>query len=406
VIGRALTRKTVDLDALVDRSNQTSGPVSLDRRVQPWMSGGVSIGAAVGLPALLATLLRVGTGVGMAPQKVYEGRASERVEATDSWQYTLLHDRPSSEVPPITFRANLAVQIAGAGYGCVRKWKSSRGRVVEMMVLDSAKVTPRRVNGRLVFEDRTADGTPVVRDSREIIYVPAMSLDGGPVGVSPITACRMGIEVALRRQKFELSHYTNGAQGGTLLTGPEEMGLDDAKGWVAFWEEQHQGEDQAFRTAAIGGGFTATTLPVSLVDAQFVESVKLTSEQAAAIYALPKTFLNLSDIAPSELDWRFLSTFCCGPYWATIDQAFNADRDLFPDDGSGLMVEHLSDALLKPDIKTRYEAYKAARQAGWMTSNEVRARENIPPHEDGDVLQVVPVGGGANPENEDKPADA
>lgn len=403
MIGRALTRKSVS--GIQNLINPTDVPWSLNPG--GWLTGGtsgMSISTAVGLPALLGTLLRLGAGVGMAPQKVYEGPAPNRSEATDTWQYALLHDRPSKEVPPITFRANLAVQAAGAGYGCVRKFKSTRGRVVEMMVLDSSRVTPRRRNGQLVFEDRSGDGkTPVVRDSSDIIYVPAMSLDGGPVGVSPISAYRMAIQVALRRQRFELAHYVNGAQGGVLLTGPENMGPDEAQKWVELWDSHHQGEEQAFRTGAIGGGFTATPMPVSLVDAQFVEATRMTAEQTGAIYAMPKSFLNLSDIAPTELDWRFFVTFCCGPYWTTIDQAFNADQDLFPA-GSGLKAETLTDGLLKPDIRTRYEAYRAARQAGWLTSNEVRARENIPPHADGDVLQVIPVGGGANPETNPPPA--
>jgi hypothetical protein len=35
----------------------------------------------------------------------------------------------------------------------------------------------------------------------------------------------------------------------------------------------------------------------------------------------------------------------------------------------------------------------AARQAGWLTANEIRALENYPPVDGGDVLQVTPVGG-------------
>jgi HK97 family phage portal protein len=362
----------------------------------------MSIGQACGLPALLATLLRLGHGVGLAPQKVYSGASPNRHEARDSWQWRLLHDRPSPEVPPSTLFGNLAIQMAGAGYGCVRMYAASRGRVVELMTMDSSKVTPKRQGGRLVFEDRSADGkTPVIRDESEIIYVPSVSLDGGPVGVSPISAYRMGIQVALRRQRFELSHYINGAQGGTLLTGPDKMTPADAQEWVDLWDERHQGEENAFATGFIGGGFTATNMPVSLVDAQFVEATRMTAEQAGSIYAMPKSFLNLSEIAPSELDWRFFTTFCIGPYTNAIAQAFNANRILFPQ-GSGLMTEHLTDAILKPDIRTRYEAYRAARQAGWMTSNEVRALENIPPHPDGDVLQVIPVGGGANPDTSGK----
>jgi hypothetical protein len=64
--------------------------------------------------------------------------------------------------------------------------------------------------------------------------------------------------------------------------------------------------------------------------------------------------------------------------------------DLFPRGGERMHVETIVDALLKPDIQTRYEAYKAARQAGWLTANEIRALENYPPVDGGDVLQVTP----------------
>jgi hypothetical protein len=71
-----------------------------------------------------------------------------------------------------------------------------------------------------------------------------------------------------------------------------------------------------------------------------------------------------------------------------IDQALSASRLLFPRGGERMHVETLVDALLKPDIQTRYEAYKAARQAGWLTANEIRALENYPPKDGGDELQA------------------
>lgn len=366
-----------------------------------WLTGaGTSLETAVGIPALLGTLLRLGWGVGLAPQKVYEGPSPNRREAVDSWQYRLLHDKPSSEVPPAVLRGNLAVQAAGMGYGIVRKWKGSSGRVVELQVLESARVTPRRQGGRLVFEDRSDDGkTPVVRDQSDLIFVPSLSMGGGPIGVSPITAARLAVTVGLQRQRFEQSYYLNDARPGLAFTAPEPMAQPEAQAWVDAWDEAHAGVWNAHKTGVIGGGLVPSVLPISLTDAQFVDSSRWTAEQFGQIYAMPKAFLNTSVIAPTELDWRFFTTFCVGPFTTTIDQAFNNDPDLFPK-GAGLKVEHLTDALLKPDIRTRYEAYKAARQAGWMTSNDVRALENMAPHEDGDVLQVVPVGGGANPEND------
>lgn len=388
MIGRALSRKGITGGSnLIDPSS--SVPWSLDWEAYLRAGSGMTMSQAVGLPALLATLLRLGQGVGMTPQKVYRGGPDQREEARDSWQWRLLHDRPAGSMPPATFFGNLALQIAGAGYGCVRMYPTSSGRVGELAVLDSTKVTPTTVAGQLRFEDRTAD-VPVMRDESDVIYVPAISLDGGPVGMSPIAVQRIAVQAALRRQEFEGKFYENNARPGVVLAGPPESSAEEVQEYVDLWEMNHQGRPG--KTAGVGGGFTVTTVPVSLEDAQFVEANAWTAAQCGAVYGMPRAFLNIGDNAPTEMDWRFFVTFGLGPITTAIQQAFNASRVLFPE--PDLMTEHLTDALLRPDIKTRYPAYKDARQAGWMTSNEIRRLENLPPHPDGDVLQVIPVGGG------------
>ncbi len=63
---------------------------------------------------------------------------------------------------------------------------------------------------------------------------------------------------------------------------------------------------------------------------------------------------------------------------------------------SSVHRDDLADAVLRPDIQTRYDAYRLARQGGWVTANEIREKENLPPHAQGDELQVTPVGGAPN----------
>ncbi len=358
----------------------------------------MSLERAVGLPALLGILLRLGQGAGMVPLKVYRGQAPNREVALDSSQYELLHDHPSFEVPPSAFYSDLAASVAGIGYGVMRKFRANglRGDVRELMILDATKVAPKRSGGRLVFEDRT-EGQAVTRDQREILYVRGLALAGGVVGLSPISAARLGILTGLKRQMFEYRYFRNNAEARVVLSFPERMPRTQAEEWVDLWEGDHQGEENWHRTGAIGGGAQVTHMPVSMNDAQFVEANAMTGEQMGAIYGMPKSFLNLGDESPTDQDWRFFVTFGLGWILNAIAQSFSHDRDLFPrerDPARRMMAEHVVDALLKPDIKTRYEAYKAARQAGWMTSNEIRALENMPPHPDGDKLQVIPVGGG------------
>jgi phage portal protein BeeE len=49
------------------------------------------------------------------------------------------------------------------------------------------------------------------------------------------------------------------------------------------------------------------------------------------------------------------------------------------------------------DIQTRWDAYRLGRQGGWITANEIRAKEGLEARPDGDEIQVTPVGGAANP---------
>lgn len=366
---------------------------------------GTQLERAVGLPALLGVLLRLGQGAGMVPIKVYRGRAPNREVAWDSPQYELLHDRPSSECSPDAFYADAAASVAGVGYTAIRKFKANgrRGPVSELLVLNAGKVTPRRQGGQLVFEDRT-EGQTVTRDRTEILYIRGLALSGGVVGLSPISTARLGILTGIKRQAFEYRYFRNNAEARVVIAFPERMDRATAEGWVDLWEGDHQGEENWHRTAAIGGGAAVTHLPVSMADAQFVEANRMTGEQIGGIYGMPKSFLNIGDNAPTAEDWRFFVTFGLGWILNAIGQSLTADRDLFPLEPNPelrMHAEHVTDALLKPDIKTRYDAYRLARQAGWLTANEIRALENYPPHEDGDVLQATPVGGAPNEGRDD-----
>lgn len=359
-----------------------------------WLFGWMPIDRAVGVPALLGVILRVGQGVGMVPQLVYQdGDLRER--AYGSWQWDLLHRRPSSEATPFAFRADVATSLAASGYACVRKFKVP-GRVAELMVLDADKVTPRRIGGRLVFEDRSGGGQTVVRTQQEIIYVRGQALHGDVKGLSPISAARSLFTSGIARLAFQQQHLTTGGRPDVVVKFPERLTAQQAKEYGEDFVKKFGGPENAGKAFPLGGGAELVTVPVSMQDAQFVESAQMTAQEIAGIYGVPKSFLGLGDQPPTELDWRFFVTFALGWITTAVDQAFSADEDLFPA-GSGLFCESLPDALLRQDAKTRYDSYRLARQGGWISANEIRARENLPPVDGGDEVQVTPVGGAVNP---------
>ena len=69
--------------------------------------------------------------------------------------------------------------------------------------------------------------------------------------------------------------------------------------------------------------------------------------------------------------------FCLGPWLARIESAVNF-ACISPLERRQLYVEFLPDALLATDTAGRYNAYKVGLDAGFLTLDEVRAKENLP----------------------------
>ena len=356
---------------------------------------------AVGIPALLGVMYRLSVLGAGVPVKVYRGQAPARYPATDTWQYELLHDRPNTDgLGALPFYTDLYFSLAGAGYTAVRKWPSFDGkRIAELEPVDATKITPKRADdGRLVFDYRDAGKTETL-DRRDIIYIRGPAMPGSLVGLSPIAAARLGLITALKRQLFEARWYDRNAQPGVLMAFPEKMPKTEAEAWIDMWDERHQGPENWHSTGAIGGGADVTVLPINLRDAQFVEANQFTAAQIGGMYGVTLPFLNMGENSPTAEDWRYLVVAALGWMLTAVAQAFTQDRDLFPLEPRPerrMLAEHVLDGLTRADMKTRYAAYKDARQAGWLTANEIRAKENEPPHPDGDELQATPVGGAPN----------
>ena len=69
--------------------------------------------------------------------------------------------------------------------------------------------------------------------------------------------------------------------------------------------------------------------------------------------------------------------YTLAPTWlARIEQQISKDL-LTEAERQYLYASFLVDGLLRGDIKSRYEAYAIARQWGWSSVNDIRAREDL-----------------------------
>jgi HK97 family phage portal protein len=360
----------------------------------------VSSDSAVGLPAVMAAIRLLAETTGMTPMKIYKGDPPDREKARDTWQWYRLHDQPSDNVSAFTFFQDIESSIEG--YGNAYVWKAKAGLIrdeedIQLIVLDPTWVSVRRENGRKKFK---IGNDPKLYDSKTVLHIRGWSPHAGAdEAPSPITLEREAIGGALALQEYEGRFFQNNANPGGVIEVPGTITQEKAQLMVDYFVDRHSGLQNAHKPAVLYNGAQWKATGLSQEDAQFIESKNHTIEDIARIFrisAIGMLGAQLGAAANTASDdfERFLKVDLA-PRLRRIEMAFRMDLDLFGT-GSELFCEFDANAILRPDIKTRYDAYRLARQGGWLTPNEIRENENLPPHELGDDILATPVGGAPN----------
>jgi HK97 family phage portal protein len=373
------------------------------QNVMTYSGRAVTPEAATGLPAVGAAIRTIAEVVASLPMMVYQRDADQRQRATSAPQYQLLHESPNSEQSAFDFFSDVAASIEATGNAVIQKIKDQRGQVVELLIVDPDYVQIRRdrETRQKVIDVRIDGETIKGLTSADVIHIRGFTLKGGLVGMSPIQAHRHALGNAMALQEYQGRFWQNDATPGLVIKVPGQLGKQQAQQVLQVWSDTHGGLGNAHRPAILAGGADLDRIPA--MDAEWVATQQLNILDVARIFRLPGWVLNVEMSSlpgqnPEQDSLRFL-LYSLGPRLRRIELALRADQDLFGQ-GSNLFPEFLADSLLRTDTKERYESYKAARQAGWLSPNEIRALENYPASDQpgANDIQLTPVGGAPNPE--------
>jgi HK97 family phage portal protein len=355
----------------------------------------------VGLPAVAKVLKSIANSTASLVFNTYRKVNGTKAVADDTWQYRLLAEQPALDVDAFTFVYDLVISLEATGNAFLHKLRSPK-QIEELHVLDPQrmKVTPDRLTGKPVYSYWKTVGATVDIPAADILHIRHFSTNPGAlVGTNPIALMRDQLSVGIALQQFEGHFFRYGARPGIVLEYPPNVPKERAKEWVDMWNAEHMGVENSHKTGAIGGGGKLVTIPFALEDAMFADAKKHSVEDVARMWDWPRDMMELPETVKPLSDEQHsihLVKFYVLPRLRRIESAFKADQDLFGGLGSNLYPEFMTDTLTRADRATRFNTYLQAKQGGWMTANEIRADEGLPPHADGDVLQITPVGGGAN----------
>ena len=138
----------------------------------------------------------------------------------------------------------------------------------------------------------------------------------------------------------------------------------------------------------LSGGLEAAQISVNPKDAEILATRMFGVEELCRILGVPPHMVGHTDKSTSwgsgiEEQGMGFVRYTLMRHMTPVAQEFN--RKLWPS-RSKYFVEHNTEALVRGDLKARFEAYRVALgRAGeqpWMSAQEIRRREKLPPSVD------------------------
>jgi HK97 family phage portal protein len=312
-----------------------------------------------------------------------------RTRADDNPLYGCLHDISNPAQSAYEFRELMVRSLDLYGNAYARISWNARGQVTALTpILHSDIQVDRLGSGRLRYKIFTGARTEVLLQE-EVLHVRGASHDG-MMGRSPISIARGALMLALAHQQSALSLSDNALRPAGLLSYPERLSKEQRDHLRDTATADYTGQANAGKFLILDAGVKYEKLAFSPEDAEFLASRKLANEDVCRVFGVPPTAAGILDKATysnTEQEARSLVQNCIGPLAGRIEAAMH--RCLLTDVGRrNLYIEHDLDGLLRGDVKSRFEAYRLAREIGVYSPNDIRRKENEPPIAAGDEYNV------------------
>ena len=339
--------------------------------------------------------------VAKLPIKVYQEDENGVQRATQHPVYQLLKLRPNPYMSAYDFWKCIEAQndLYGNAYASIEF--DRRGRIVGLWPMDSARVKI------VVDNDTAASGVITSRSSlayqvnlgyeqrklmpHEILHFKGGVTLDGIVGLSPLDCLRSTLENGASANQFVNKFFKQGLQARGIVQYVGDLDEKAKENFRRKFESMASGLNNAHRIALLPIGYQYQQIALNLADAQFLENSQLTIRQIAAGYGVKMHQLNdLSRATHTNVTetQREFYTDTLQPKLTGYEQELTWKLFLDNEIEAGVFVRFNVDAILRADLKTRYEAYRIGVQGGFLTPNEPRALENLPPMEGGDQLLV------------------
>ncbi|MFJ3487737.1 phage portal protein [Pseudomonas sp. NPDC090202] len=357
----------------------------------------VTIDSAIQLSTVWACVRLLSESVSTLPLKLYRRMPDgSRETARDHPLFRVLCRSPNAEMTPQRFMLMVVVSICLRGNAFVEK-KFVGNRIVALVpLLPQGMKVKRQDNGRLKYTYND-NGTERDIPEKNLMHIRGFGLDG-VCGMLPVHTGRDLIGTAMAAEEAAAKVFANGLQASGFLT--VEGGAAQGAGTLTPRQREQlkkalnafSSSKNAGKTMVLEAGLKYQGITMNPEAAQMLETRAFNVEEICRWFRVPPFMVGHMDkqsswAASVEAQNLHFLTNSLRPLLVNIEQEIT--RCLIGDaDADEFFAEFSVEGLLRADSSGRGAWYNTALMNGWMSRNEVRRLENLPPIPGGDTYTV------------------
>ncbi|MET7475070.1 phage portal protein [Streptomyces sp. NPDC005648] len=331
------------------------------------------------------------------PMPVYKVGTKEKQSST-------LLENPHPDLTPVELWRYAYTYRALWGNGYLQKIRDGAKQIRELWPISSDRVQVDRErpyegnpSGKIFWA--TDDWGTVHRlTPYEVLHIPGLGYDG-LTGCSPVRMAAQGIGLAQAAEKSAARLFGNGNMLGGVLQTEQRLEPDQAERLKQRWKAKMAGVHNSHEVAVLDSGASFKPVTMPNTDAQFLESREFENAEIARIFGVPLFLLMETHKSTSwgtglEQQAQGWVTFDLHPTWLTPTEQ-RVTKELLP---PSQYAKYQMGGLLRGDSAARATFYRAMRDVGAYSANDILDLEDKPPLDgpEGDLrlqpLYMAPLG--------------
>ena len=334
----------------------------------------ISRDKAMNIPAVASAVDLISSSIASMPVRLFKYKDGHVVEVTDDDRVSMLNGDTRDTLDGFQMKKALVIDylLDGNGYCYIKREGND---VVGLYYADDRFVAISLLD-EPIYKSYTIGCGGGMYQPWEFIKL-LRNTRNGAFGFGVTEEISKALETAYKTMLYQLSLVkTNGNKRG-FLKAERRLGQDEINLLKKAWNNLYNTDNEE-NVVVLNNGIEFQEASSTSVEMQLNETVKSLDDQIKDIFHISNDF---------ELTFK-LAIY---PIVKAFETALNRDLLLEKEKGKYFFELDVKE-IIRANIKERYEAYKLAKECGFMTINEMRRNENMN-HIDG--LDIVDLGLGA-----------